>query len=370
MKSYTLYKIAPWLLLGVWILSGCNHIASDPRDCWRLAPENYQKYARTQPEGEFIGQDYIVCLFRSVVTHYSEKNPRGIFVSPKDSTPGFALDTTTLDENAIKQILKPANWKLIRVQVMNAANGDRAWSFRFTGRWQRQDIFSTQTVYAISFNLLQNPEGQWSPHSDASHPVELALNAYSDSMSDTEIIEGTFGIYPRSENLTSKPPFHYLTTVQDSNVRILDRYGSHFWVTTEGGAADSLYHHILKEFEFMPFLVGERESFDRGIKLFFTAIDLPLPKEFETMNWEAFTQRIKTTMHNHWNVATCSVEFFANIPFSVRIKLTPKSSDHDTELYLFCEIRNQQWFLIHGALSSQIEIKFPPLEKQLFGISD
>ncbi|MCF7798215.1 MAG: hypothetical protein K9N36_10680 [Candidatus Marinimicrobia bacterium] len=370
MKYYTPYKTIAGLLLWFWVLSGCNHIASDLLDCWHLAPDNYHQYASTQPEGAFIGQDYIDCLFRSVVTHYSEKIPRGIFISPKDSTPGFASDTTTLDENAIKQILKPANWKLIRVQVMNVANGDSIRSFRFTGRWQRQDIFSTQTVYSILFNLLQNPEGQWLPHSDANHPAELVLNVYSDSMSDTEIIEGTFGIYPRSENLTSKPPFHYLTTVQDSNVRILDRYGSHFWVTTEGGAADSLYHHILKEFEFMPFLVGEREGFNKGIKPFFTAIDLPLPKEFETMNGEAFTQRIKTTMHNNWNVATCSVEFFANIPFFVRIKLTPKSSDHHTELYLFCEIRNQRWFLIHGALSSQMDVKFPPLEKQLFGISD
>lgn len=370
MKSYTPYKTIAGLLLWLWVLSGCNHIASDPRDCWHLAPENYQKYASTQPEGEFIGQDYIDCLFRSVVTHYSEKKNQGIFISQKDSTPGFVSDTTTLDENVLRQILKPENWNLFRVSVLKTANSDRAWSFRFTGRWQGQDIFSTQAVYSISFNLLQNPEGQWSPHSDASHPVAFALIVYADSTRDTEIIEGTFGIYPRSENLTSKTPFHYLTTVQDSNVRILDRYGSHFWVTTEGRAADSLYHHILKEFEFMPFLVGERESFDRGLKFLFTTIDLPNPEEFETMNWKAFTKIIETTIDDHWNVATCSIEFFAKIPSFVRVKLTPKSSDYPSELYLFCEIRNQQWFLIHGALSSQIDVKFPPLEKQLFGISD
>lgn len=151
---------------------------------------------------------------------------------------------------------------------------------------------------------------------------------------------------------------------------ILDQYGSHFWVKTEGAAADTLYHHILKEFEFMPFMTGERESVNNGFRSFFTAIDLPLPEHFETMSWKAFTEQIKTTIHDHWNVATVSIEFFANIPFSGRIKLTPKSSKYDSALYLYCGIQNQQWFLIYGALSSQIDVKYPPLEKQLFGISD
>lgn len=209
MKNPAFYKIIPGLLLLVWIFSGCHRIGSDPRDCWHLAPENYHKYASTQPGGEFIGQEYIDCLFRSVVTHYSEKKIQGIFISQRDSAPRFASDTTTLDENAIQQILKPENWKLLRVSV-DATNGNRAWSFRFTGRWQRQDIFSSQAAYSILFNLLHNPDGQWSPHSDASHPVALELqlySVYSDSLRDKEIIEWAHGIYPRTGVVTSKSPF-------------------------------------------------------------------------------------------------------------------------------------------------------------------
>jgi len=357
------YKIILIFLIGYWIFSGCTNKESDPHDCWSQAPDNYRKYTITQPEGEFLGQDYVGCLFGLVVSHYSDEEIHGYSVLLTDSSQKVASDTIRSDENAIRQILKPANWKLVRVSVLNYSDSNSVRSFRFVGRWQREDILSSQTMYSIWFSLVHDPEGHWLPYSDSKYHVKLVIGEFSESINETKIIESTRGIYPRTGVLTSNPPFHYLTTRHDSNVTFLDQNGSQFKAICKRAAADSLYLLILKEFEFMPFNVSKRNSF----KSLFMDIDIPIPDEYQTMNWKAFAELIRKNIHDHWNIATCSIWMIEEIPSFVYIRLTPKSVKYNSAVYLISEIRNQQWFLIYSVFSSHAGINFPSIEKHLFG---
>ncbi|MCF7903161.1 MAG: hypothetical protein K9M19_06990 [Candidatus Marinimicrobia bacterium] len=352
------------LLNLIFVYSACNDEDWDLDSCWSLAPDNYKKYARKQPVGWFLGEDYNKCLFQNIARRFSGDTTHGILIERRESTHPVQFDTTILNKDKLNDFLSINRWKFICVAVIGIVDSSEFREYKFVVQDRASNLSGVTAIYSLAFYLMEGKVKNWIPDISKKNKRNIVIEKIRDDWGEKSFVQTTQGIiWAENYMLVTEPPFHKYLNSADSNVTIIDRNEVIQHIVCKNRQADSLYRDLLNEFEFMPFQTTERQNFS----LLFSEIDRQLPAGYDTMPWETFSSIIKNTINKYWLIQTCSIQVANNIPSSIRMKLVPRNKRYHSSLYTYCIIRNQQWLLMYGVLESSTILHMPPSEKQLFG---